>query len=373
MVSTELSASKSLGTLYGLYIGDALAMPVHWYYDRAALYHDYGTVKDYLAPKNPHPDSILWRSSYTPVNEKNEILHDQARYWGRKGIHYHQFLKAGDNTLNLKLCSLLIESLNQIGDYNADDYLKRYIDFMTTPGNHRDTYVEEYHRHFFTQYAQGKPPRRCGIAEKHIGGLVGLVPIIVFFQNEPERAREAALEHLSLTHLGPKMVAAGSLLAELLLRILSGLPLKEALMEGIRKSDGPFLSHPFVKWLAEPDERVIGQRFSTACYVEESVPAAIYLALKYHDDPEKALIANTNLGGDNAYRGAVLGALLGAGNGLYAFPERWINGLRNPPPNLTPNAEKAHLEPRAPAPSRNERGTRISKAVLDSNKPRLLE
>jgi len=36
------------------------------------------------------------------------------------------------------------------------------------------------------------------------------------------------------------------------------------------------------------------------------------LALKYHHDPEKALIANTNLGGDNAARGSVLGALLGA-------------------------------------------------------------
>jgi len=30
------------------------------------------------------------------------------------------------------------------------------------------------------------------------------------------------------------------------------------------------------------------------------------MALKYHDDPQEALIANTNLGGDNAGRGAVL-------------------------------------------------------------------
>ena len=98
----------------------------------------------------------------------------------------------------------------------------------------------------------------CGIKEKHIGGLVGLVPIIVYYQNEPERAREAAMEHLSLTHLGPKMEAAGSLLVELLLKILGGMPLKEALLEGMGKSNNPIFSYPFNKWLEEPDDRVVG-------------------------------------------------------------------------------------------------------------------
>jgi len=70
--------------------------------------------------------------------------------------------------------------------------------------------------------------------------------------------------------------------------------------------------------------------------VEHAIPAVLYLALKYHDAPEKALIVNTNLGGDNAARGAVLGALLGAENGLDGFPRRWIDGLKNPPPALFP-------------------------------------
>ena len=47
------------GALAGLCIGDALAMPVHWYYNRQALENDYGLVSDYLKPFNPHPDSIL--------------------------------------------------------------------------------------------------------------------------------------------------------------------------------------------------------------------------------------------------------------------------------------------------------------------------
>jgi len=132
--------------------GDALAMPVHWYYDRAALIRDYGVVRDYAAPKNPHADSILWRSEYTPLNERGDILHNQAKYWGQRGIHYHQFLRAGENTLNLQLANVLIGSLIAKHGYDADDYLQRYIEFMLTPGRHRDTYVEEYHRKFFTAF-----------------------------------------------------------------------------------------------------------------------------------------------------------------------------------------------------------------------------
>jgi len=326
--------SRCRGALCGLFIGDALAMPVHWYYDTSALQRDYGRVRDYLPPRNPHPDSILWRSTYRPLEKKGDILHDQAQYWGKRGIHYHQFLKAGENTLNLKLCALLIESLNANQGYSADDYLSRYITFMTTPGSHRDTYVEESHRHFFTHYAAGKNPRQCGVMEKHIGGLVGVVPIVVFYRHSASRAEEAALEHLSLTHPGQKMRNAAEVLVHLLLKVLSGKPLREVLPQQIRDQESPLYGFPYLQWLDDPDETVVGRRLSTACYVEDSVPSVLYLALKYHDRPEQALIANTNLGGDNVHRGAVLGALLGAANGLEAFPSIWVEGLHDAPPDL---------------------------------------
>jgi ADP-ribosylglycohydrolase len=330
------AADRAAGALYGLYIGDALAMPVHWVYDRAALVAQYGQVTDYMDPRPDHPTSILWRSHYEALNEKGEILHDQAPYWGRKNVHYHQFLTAGENTLNLQLCSLLVESLNDRGEYDPDDWLDRYIRFMTTPGNHRDTYIEEYHRGFFTRYAQGYPPRKCGIPEKHISGLIGLVPILAFHRDQPDRAREAAFEHLKLTHLGEKMEQAARFLCDILLPALAGEDLRGTLEAAIDRQDNPFYGHPFRKWLDQPDEWIVGARVSTACYVPESVPAVIFLALKYHDRPEAGLVANTNLGGENAARGAVLGALLGAHNGVGGFPERWVTGLKTPPPDLRP-------------------------------------
>ncbi|MBT8364766.1 MAG: ADP-ribosylglycohydrolase family protein [Deltaproteobacteria bacterium] len=331
---TDRNYSKLRGTIVGLCIGDALAMPVHWYYNRQALIEDYGRVTDYTAPRNPHPDSILWRSSYAAPNSKGEILHEQAQYWGKRGIHYHQFLKAGENTLNVKLCRLLIESINQNGTYDADDFLRRYINFMTTPGNHQDTYIEECHRNYFANYARGLPSRKCGVKEKHIGGLVGIVPVIVYYFNRPDKARQAALSHLALTHPGFKMETAGSLIVDIILKVLNGNPLKEAILEEIEAQKNPLMGYPFTKWLDDPDDWVIGPRFSTTCYVEDAVPAVVYLALKYHDDPEKALLVNTNLGGDNAGRGSVLGALLGASHGLERFPRSWIDGLVYPLPDI---------------------------------------
>ena len=118
--------STSQAAYFGSLAADALAMPVHWYYDRSALARDYGQVTRYLAPKNPHPGSILWRSHYEALNEKGEILHDQAQFWGQRDIHYHQFLRAGENTLNFQLATELVRFSQAIAGYDPDRWLAHY-------------------------------------------------------------------------------------------------------------------------------------------------------------------------------------------------------------------------------------------------------
>lgn len=318
---TEQSALQDRihGSLLGLLIGDALAMPVHWYYDRQALERDYGWVSTYLRPRHPHPGSILWRSSYEALNAKGEILHDQARFWGQHGVHYHQFLEPGENTLNLQLCRLAWEVSQQ--GYSPERYLERYLDFMLTPGRHRDTYIEECHRGFFRNYAQGRDPHRCAVVEKHIGGLCHLFPVFLATRN-----RQQALDHMALTHAGAKMQETGGQVLDLLEISLTRGDQEAAIRH--------LLGSRRTAWLKDPDEMVIGPRLSTACYVDDAWPAVLYLLLKYRDQPRQALEANTNLGGDNCYRGAVLGGLLGAWHGASAWPPEWVEGLRPPLPAL---------------------------------------
>ncbi len=322
---------RAEGALWGLLLGDALAMPVHWYYDRQALRRDYGEVRDLLAPRNPHPGSILHRSHYAPANPDADILHDQARYWGQPGIHYHQHLEAGENTLNLQLVQVLLADLAEQGRYDADRYLERMIAFVRDPDSHRDTYVEEWLRGFFERRAQGVPLRECGVTEKHIGGLAGPVAVLLFHHDDPALARAAAHEHRELTHKGPAMAAALDAVADVLLPVLAGEPLREALDTAGARSDNRLLQHDFARWERLDDLEVIGRLLSPACYVDDSVPATLYLARKYADCPEDGLVANTMAGGDNCYRGAVLGALLGAASGVAGWPERWRRGLRYQP------------------------------------------
>jgi len=313
------------GLTWGSFIGDALAMPVHWYYDRAALRRDYGIVRDYMAPRNPHCDSILWRSAYTPPNERGDILHDQAAFWGQRGVHYHQFLRPGENTLNLQLARVLMESLSDRGGYDADDYLRRYLDFMLTPGRHTDTYVEECHRKFFTAYARGTRPRRCGGKDIHVGGLAHVAVLCAFLRGDMNATRQAVREHVQLTHRTPEVLKAADAMVRIIGEVLAGAELREAIF--VHASNW-FSQGTAQQWSREADEVVIGQRVSTACYIADAFPASLYLAWKYHENFEAGLIANTNVGGDNCHRGAVIGALLGASLGAELIPARWRNGLQ---------------------------------------------
>lgn len=335
-IANVTAADRARGALWGQFVGDALAMPVHWYYDTAALRRDYGEVTGYVTPKHPHPDSIFWRSRYVPASARGDILHDKARFWSADegaGVHYHGFLAPGENTLNFQLAAQLLESLAARGGrYDHGDYTRRYLDFLLTPGRHQDTYVEECHRGFFTRFAQGQPPDACAVEDIHIGGLASVAGIAVAYRDDPAEARRRAVEHVTLTHAGRLMREATTAYVELLVNVLSGADVVaeiRRLTTDEKNSPAWLCARPLERWLKLPDEKVVGDRLSTACYLEDSLPAVLYLAWKYAGDFERALVVNTRLGGDNCHRGGVLGALLGAAVGEAGIPPAWRDGLHD--------------------------------------------
>ena len=57
-------ANRIKGAWYGLLIGDALAMPTHWFYGGAReVQQTYGTIKSYVAPKTQKAGSIMPKSN----------------------------------------------------------------------------------------------------------------------------------------------------------------------------------------------------------------------------------------------------------------------------------------------------------------------
>ncbi len=301
----------------GSLAADALAMPVHWYYDTGALFREYGRVDRFVAPLSPHTGSILWRSSYEPVNERGDILREQAKYWGKKGVHYHQFLNAGENTLNFKLAYALYHSILKSGRYDSDAWLELYIKCILTPGWHHDTYLEEYHREFFKNYALGEKPRKCGIADIHIGGLATVPALIAAVAQTRPDIGVAELEtlvaaHVALTHTDAEVIDAAKTLTRILCAVSGGHSIRAAI--GTEANEWLSVTKA-ASWLGEEDTHVIGTRFSPACYIKDSMPGSLYLAWKYQDDFNAGLVANTMVGGENCHRGAVVGSILGAAVG----------------------------------------------------------
>jgi len=144
----------------------------------------------------------------------------------------------------------------------------------------------------------------------------------VWYAHDEEAALAAVREHVRVTHRGELIETAARDLTKMLVAILNGAEVRAS----IEKFGNGWVGRKKLEaWAARPDEEVVGAILSPACYLQDSFPASLYLAWKYADDLEPALIANTNLGGDNCHRGIVVGALVGAGGS--PVPERWARGL----------------------------------------------
>ncbi|MFC1833015.1 ADP-ribosylglycohydrolase family protein, partial [Thermodesulfobacteriota bacterium] len=54
-------------SLWGLFIGDALAMPAHWYYRVENIRQIFdGGIRNYSAPPHPHLESFMVGMAYHP-------------------------------------------------------------------------------------------------------------------------------------------------------------------------------------------------------------------------------------------------------------------------------------------------------------------
>ena len=54
--------ARITNALFGCFIGDSLAMPVHWYYDRSKIFEEFGQngITGFEDAKHPHPLIIYY-------------------------------------------------------------------------------------------------------------------------------------------------------------------------------------------------------------------------------------------------------------------------------------------------------------------------
>lgn len=332
------------------FIADALAMPVHWYYNPLDIEKAFpGGVQRFEAAPDFHPSSIMSLHStrsggrsfgrdgskkQAPEVVGEVILKGKAGYWNVPNVHYHQGLGPGENTLNAHCARVLMRSLvASSGRYDRQAFVADYIGFMTAdPPAHPDTYAESYHRGFFANLVRGRPPEQCAMTTHDtpsIGGLVSVAALVFSERLQGTNVSDIQAlcrEHLALTHPDETLMQV----CDRYVTLLCGL-LEQPDDEGVKAllaDAGKGRAGLDVAGLVKrnlPDFQVVGRLYSPACYISDAWPVVLYLAYKYREDPWLALRVNTNLGGDNVHRGMVLGSMLGLLNDGVAT--RWFDQL----------------------------------------------
>lgn len=384
MDGDRLESAKA-EALWGMCIGDALAMPVHWYYNPSDIVKGYGGwLTGYKAPNDRHPSSILnlsstggsGRSGWQKNNSKqivgDVILHDKLKYWKKSSsVHYHRGMQAGDNTLNALTALEFIKVFQKADPSHSVDLeslqaqvMERYVSFMTTPGSHNDTYAESFHRSFFKDWADMENPPTNGqdivsMAEDRyhnvlqtghedhqlpvIGALVVAIPWILHYAHaSADDCAKATVSALHLTHPAPSLEPYIDAYARLLHAVVNGKDLKEEALktiERIGKDRKKRLIEEVVKeskQFADTESRLALYQEATsilgsACYIDGAMASMLTLALGFHDDFSAGVLTNANCGGENAHRGAALGALLGANAAIHGsgIPIQWKSGLNS--------------------------------------------
>jgi ADP-ribosylglycohydrolase len=68
--------------------------------------------------------------------------------------------------------------------------------------------------------------------------------------------------------------------------------------------------------------------YGMPCAIYHQLPAAYYLAARFHNDFESAVLHAVNGGGQNQARAILTGALAGAQTGFSGIPQRFLDGLQ---------------------------------------------
>ena len=216
---TPTDTDRFRAALFGLYVADATAMPVHWMYNLGQLKRDYGRITAFVKPKDKFEGSILNLSNTGGGGRGSDqgdivgsvILHGKKKYWLRGGnYHYHLGLEAGENTLEAQLCRVLTQSILETSAaatppspaFSAPHFTEKYMQFMQTPGTHNDTYASTAHRMFFANVVRGKPPHECADNDGHntdaIDALTLAVPVILAYAQSNRSVRNAKVREVIL-------------------------------------------------------------------------------------------------------------------------------------------------------------------------------
>jgi len=340
-MTTFAIQDRAAGCIAGAFIGDALGLGPHWYYDLAELRRDFGDwIDGYTEPK-PH-------------------------------AKYHRGMKAGELSQTGIIMRVLLRSLHECNAYDEKDFTRR-LDEEILPKLSADAFSGPggYTNHSFRQLWQARVSERKSWSET--GGNADtseaaerISLLAARYALDPAAAARHALENCLLTQndslVAQQSVAFACVLAALIRGEAFDENLSDKLMELVKSNAVPFVAKSSIasaastsaevstfgfaspdalllpSWIAEaahnPDIHIdpawkVSLVYGMSCAINFVLSGAYYLAARFPDDFESAVLHAINGGGQNMSRACLTGALVGAQVGLSCIPARFIEGLRD--------------------------------------------
>lgn len=340
MVETSIQ-DRAAGALMGAFIGDALGLGPHWYYDLKELRRDYGE----------------WIEGYTDPRP------------GR----YHAGMQAGQLSQAGYILALMVRSLVAKGGYDEADFCRRMDTDLfpqldgtpvTGPGRYTSQSIREAWRR---RVEQNLPWGQTGGHADTTEAIERTLAIAVRYAEQPSQLAAAITANSLLTQTDATVVsmtvAFGAVLALLVQGHRLDTKLSGKLMELVKTGELPFhavtrdnlqpprpgdpdppraglfaspdalLTPSYMAAAAiDPDIRIepawkVSLVYGMPCAIYHQLPAAYYLAARFSQDFEAAVLHAVNGGGQNQARAILAGALAGAQVGLANIPQRFLDGL----------------------------------------------
>lgn len=342
-MSESIVQDRAAGAIMGAFIGDALALGPHWYYDLAELRRDYGE----------------WINTYTDP----------------KPGRYHSGRKAGQLSQAGIILSLMLHSLVEQNGYDEADFCRRmdeelfpFMDGtpMNGPGGYTSQSIRESWRR---RMEQQLPWGQTGGHADDTEAIERTLAIAVRYAFQPVELATAVAKNCRLTQIDDTVISMTVAYAAVLGMLVQGHALDSSisgkLMELVKSGSLPFhavtfadlqpprpgdpdppragrfaspdalLTPSYMAQAAEDSNIVIEPAWKVAivygmpCAIYHQLPAAYYLAARFRDDFESAVLHAVNGGGQNQARAILTGALVGAQAGLSKIPQRFLNGLED--------------------------------------------
>lgn len=340
---TAAIQDRAQGAILGAFIGDALGLGPHWYYDLSELQADYSNwITDYTDPKP-----------------------------GR----YHDGLKAGQLSQSGYILTMMIRSLNDCGGYDESDFCKRMDEELFpqldgTPMNGPGLYTSQSIREVWRQRTiRGIDWQETGSNADTTEAIERTLAIGIRYATRPKELAAAITNNTVLTQTDDTVVSMTVAFGAVLSMLVQGHPfdtsLSTKLMKLVKNGALPFHAvtsdnlqppkpgdpdPPKAGRFASPDALLTPSYMAAAaidpdikidpawkvslvygmpCAIYHQLPAAYYLAARFSDDFESAVLHAVNGGGQNQARAILTGSLVGAQVGLSQIPQRFIHGLEN--------------------------------------------